>query len=203
VELTFAQDAGLRAHRERTVLYRVFTATIAVHATLLFALAWNHWQPVRLGTSAADVAGSIGAFVMAAPKPVATTGAAPRKPTTPRPVAARPSPAISTQQGVGDAESTPVDVGGPVRLMLGGNLRLLKKVIPFYPPMQAAAGIEGTVILDATIHRDGSVGEITVVRASNQAFVQPAIDAVRQWRYTELPYEGLLTVTLNFTRQPG
>jgi TonB family protein len=61
------------------------------------------------------------------------------------------------------------------------------------------ARLEGTVVLDAVIHRDGTIGDITVVKSSASAFERAAIDAVKQWRYTPLPYEGILTVTLNFT----
>jgi TonB family protein len=61
------------------------------------------------------------------------------------------------------------------------------------------ARMEGTVVLDAVIHRDGSVGEIKVLRSSGPAFEESAIKAVGQWRYGALPYEGVLTVTVNFT----
>ena len=54
-------------------------------------------------------------------------------------------------------------------------------------------------MLDAIIHRDGTIGDVTVLRATNDAFAQAAIVAVKQWRYTALPYEGIVTVTVNFT----
>ena len=40
---------------------------------------------------------------------------------------------------------------------------------------------------------------MTVLRSTNDAFAQAAIVAVKQWRYTPIPYEGILTVTVNFT----
>ena len=54
-------------------------------------------------------------------------------------------------------------------------------------------------MLDAVIHRDGTIGEITVLQSSNPAFERAAIEAVKQWRYTPLPHEGVVTVTRNFT----
>jgi len=87
--------------------------------------------------------------------------------------------------------------GAPVRLRT--NLGLIKKVNPVFPPSMEVARAEGTVVLDAVIHRDGTVGDIKTLKPSAHAFEQAAIDAVRQWRYTPLPYEGIVTVTVHFT----
>jgi len=57
----------------------------------------------------------------------------------------------------------------------------------------------GQVVLDAIIHRDGTIGDVTILRSTNEAFAQAAITAVKQWKYTPLPYEGIVTVTVNFT----
>jgi protein TonB len=85
-----------------------------------------------------------------------------------------------------------------VRLGSGDRLGLIKKVDPVYPSTLQAGGIAGTVVLDATIHRDGTIGDVTVLRSSNPAFEQAAVEAVKQWRYTPLPYEGIVTVTIRF-----
>jgi protein TonB len=156
---------------------------------------------------------SIGAFVIPAPRPVGTAGTS-----APRAKSVRPSDAIRREpapitekahSGEGQAiAAAPAGAGqeqsigtptGPVRLSPGQHLGLIKKVEPVYPATLDVAGIEGTVVLDAVVRRDGTVGDITVVRSTNSAFEQPAIDAVKQWRYTPLPYDGLLTVTINFT----
>jgi protein TonB len=79
------------------------------------------------------------------------------------------------------------------------GLGLIKKVQPVYPPQMAAARAEGTVVLDGIIHRDGTVGDVKVLRSTAAAFEQAAIEAVKQWRYTPLPYDGVVTVTVNFT----
>ena len=44
------------------------------------------------------------------------------------------------------------------------------------------------------------LASVTVLRSSGPAFEQAAIEAVKQWRYTSQPYEGIVTVTLNFTQ---
>ena len=88
---------------------------------------------------------------------------------------------------------------GPVRLGGGQGLALLKRVEPIYPPAMQSARVAGMVVLDAVIHRDGTVGDIKVLKASGPFFEKAAIDAVKQWLYAPIPYEGVLTVTVNFT----
>ena len=59
---------------------------------------------------------------------------------------------------------------------------LLHKVLPEYPKDAKAARVEGTVVLHAIIGKDGTVQELEYV--SGPALLkQPAMDAVRQWRY--------------------
>ena len=86
-----------------------------------------------------------------------------------------------------------------MRLGSGGSLTLIKKVTPIYPTLMQSARMTGQVVLDAVIHPDGTIGDITVLRATNDAFAQSAIAAVRQWRYTAIGFEGILTVNVNFT----
>jgi TonB family protein len=86
-----------------------------------------------------------------------------------------------------------------VRLGSGGNVTLIKRVQPIYPAVMQSARMNGQVTLDAIIRPDGTIGDITVLRSTNDAFAQSAIAAVKQWRYTALGYEGILTVNVNFT----
>jgi TonB family protein len=53
---------------------------------------------------------------------------------------------------------------------------------PVYPPAAEAAGISGTVVLEARIGKDGSVSDLRVVQGP-QELQQAAIDAVRTWKY--------------------
>jgi len=86
-----------------------------------------------------------------------------------------------------------------VRFGSGGQLTLIKRVQPIYPPLMQSARMNGQVVLDAIIHPDGTIGDITVLRSTNDAFTQSAIAAVKQWRYTAPGFEGILTVNVNFT----
>jgi protein TonB len=59
---------------------------------------------------------------------------------------------------------------------------LLQKVQPIYPAIAKAARVSGTVVLQATISKSGTIENLRVV--SGPAMLQQAaMDAVRNWRY--------------------
>ena len=59
---------------------------------------------------------------------------------------------------------------------------LLEKTAPEYPPIAKAARIQGTVVLQATISKTGSIENLRVV-SGPPMLQQAALDAVRSWRY--------------------
>jgi periplasmic protein TonB len=93
---------------------------------------------------------------------------------------------------------------GPVRV--GGQIQvpaLLHRVEPNYPPLAVAAHLQGVVILEAIVDRDGKVAEVKVLRSAGALLDREALLAVRQWRYSPLVLNGhperfVLTVTLSF-----
>jgi TonB family protein len=193
-----------RSQPARGVRANAFTAVFALHVILILVLSYTPRH--RLGAAASGPKGSgIGAFFD--PGTTGTTGALPetRKVTLVSAKAAsrEPKPAPSQTPGEGGQAgggSTGVGGGdgsaGPVRI--GSGLVAITKVQPIYPPIMERARMEGTVVLDAVIHRDGTVGEIRVLKSSGPAFEESATKAVSQWLYAALPYEGILTVTVNF-----
>lgn len=58
---------------------------------------------------------------------------------------------------------------------------------PTYPDSARADRLEGTVVLRATIGVDGHASDITLVRTDALIFVEPAIAAVRGWRFKPAP----------------
>jgi protein TonB len=59
---------------------------------------------------------------------------------------------------------------------------LLDKTMPMYPPIAKAARVSGTVVLQATISKTGTIINLRVI--SGPAMLQAsAMDAVRSWRY--------------------
>jgi len=113
-------------------------------------------------------------------------------PDEPEPVKEAPPPAPPAPV------TTPAQTG-PVRVAPGQGPGLVKKVEPRYPPMARSAGIEGSVVVDAVILKDGSVSEVKVLSSTHQFFDQACIDAVRQWRFTPGSQDVILTVKVNFT----
>jgi len=60
--------------------------------------------------------------------------------------------------------------------------KVLNRVQPSYPPLAKNARIQGTVVLEAIIAKDGSVQNLRVVEG-HPMLVQSAVQAVQQWRY--------------------
>jgi periplasmic protein TonB len=79
---------------------------------------------------------------------------------------------------------------------------LVRKVLPAYPPLARAARIEGTVVLQAMISKQGIIENLRVV-TGHPMLVPAAIEAVRQWRYrpyvlNNAPVEVETQITVNF-----
>ena len=64
--------------------------------------------------------------------------------------------------------------------VMAGNL--LDKTVPQYPAIARAARIQGTVVLQATIAKDGTIQNLRVINGPPM-LQQTAIDAVRSWHY--------------------
>ncbi|MGB9197340.1 MAG: TonB family protein [Terriglobales bacterium] len=59
---------------------------------------------------------------------------------------------------------------------------LIRKVQPNYPPLARQARIQGTVVLQAEISKEGTIQNLQLI--SGHAMLAPAaIEAVKQWRY--------------------
>jgi protein TonB len=75
----------------------------------------------------------------------------------------------------------------------GGNVTVpvnLVRVDPAYPQPAVAAKLEGTVILECIIGRDGSVREPRVVRSAHPILDRAAVDSVRRWRFRPATLNG-------------
>ena len=64
--------------------------------------------------------------------------------------------------------------------VMAGNL--LVKTLPQYPAIPKAARIQGTVVLQATISKSGSIENLRAI-SGPPMLQQAAMDAVRSWRY--------------------
>jgi len=85
----------------------------------------------------------------------------------------------------------------------GNAPQCIKNVPPVYPEIARAARVEGVVILEAKVDKEGKVEEARVLR-SIPLLDQAAIEAVKQWEYEPFLVNGepkafLLTITVNFS----
>ena len=60
---------------------------------------------------------------------------------------------------------------------------LVTKVDPSYPEPARRAGVEGTVLLDATIDETGHVTDLQVLRGLPLGVSEAAVEAVSRWKY--------------------
>ena len=191
-----SSTSGLPRHNRST-----YVIAAVLHVLFIAFLIHMRTQPTRVASAGSPFA-SMTAYVQgpaaagaaaAAPKPVEPKKSAmTTKAAKPAEAAAAASSGAAGVAGAGQAGS------GPVRFGSGGSLTLVKKVQPIYPVLMQAARMTGQVVLDAIIHADGTIGDITVLQSTNEAFAQSAIAAVKQWRYTAPGFEGILTVSVNF-----
>jgi len=88
---------------------------------------------------------------------------------------------------------------------LGGDViaaRALYQPRPVYPPLAIMARIQGTVVLQAILARDGTIQDLKVL-SGHPLLVRAAIDAVKTWRYQPTllnaePVEVLTEIDVNF-----
>jgi periplasmic protein TonB len=88
----------------------------------------------------------------------------------------------------GILSSTPVavpKVATPQRVRVSTGVAtglLLRKVQPNYPPLAKAARIQGHVLLQAEISKDGTIQNLKLI-SGHPMLAPAAIEAVKQWRY--------------------
>jgi periplasmic protein TonB len=84
---------------------------------------------------------------------------------------------------------------------------LVHQVTPQYPQLARQARIQGTVVLQAVIGKDGTVQNLHVL-SGHPLLIEAAVDAVRQWRYKPYylngePVEVDTQINVNFTLSGG
>jgi periplasmic protein TonB len=113
----------------------------------------------------------------------------------------------------GIISSTPVavpKVATPARVRVSQGVSsglLIKKVQPNYPPLARQARIQGQVLLQAQISKDGSIENLSLI-SGHPMLAPAAIEAVKQWKYKPYilngePVEVETQITVNFTLAGG
>src|ERR1017187_7732749 len=98
-------------------------------------------------------------------------------------------------------------VPGRVRVSSGVEQGLvITKVPPQYPPEAKDAHIQGVVLMNVIVDKEGNVANIQLI-SGHPLLAPAAIDAVKQWKYkpyllNETPVEVDTQVHVNFTLAP-
>ena len=113
----------------------------------------------------------------------------------PRAILAPQPPASTTKAEV---QATRIKRGGEVQ-----HANLVRQVKPSYPQLARTVRVQGSVVLEAIIDREGRVEDLRVL-SGHPLLVRAAWEAVQQWRYRPTllngePVEVLTQVTVNFS----
>jgi len=113
----------------------------------------------------------------------------------------------------GIISSTPVAVpkaATPQRVRVSQGVSqglLIKKIQPSYPPLARQARIQGQVLLQAEISKDGTIQNLRLI-SGHPMLAPSAIEAVKQWRYKPYylngePVEVETQITVIFSLSGG
>jgi periplasmic protein TonB len=113
----------------------------------------------------------------------------------------------------GIISSTPVNVPkvvNPQRIRVSQGVTqgmIIRRVNPPYPPLARQARIQGPVVLQAEIGKDGSIQNLHLI-SGHPMLAPAAIEAIKQWKYKPYilngePVEVETTITFNFTLSGG
>jgi periplasmic protein TonB len=109
--------------------------------------------------------------------------------------------------------NTPVavpKVATPTRVRVSAGVQqgnLINQIKPAYPAIAKSARIQGAVVLQAEISKQGTIEHLQVI-SGHPMLVQSAVEAVKQWRYKPYLLNGEpvpveTTITVNFTLSGG
>lgn len=211
-----ARNAFVREFEERTSKWVAVAGGAFVTATLL--VAFVPWRQPRLDTAPAtaapaglrdsqDGATSVPATTVARPALRSETAAetitqAVPKVSDPEPADVRTDdseeprtePSGNSPQAESPSPSADAVADHPPPPPVEDRFvkaEIIEKVPPIYPAILAAASIEGTVVLAATVDADGTVSNVRVVRSDDSRLNQTARTAVMKYRFRPASRNGV------------
>ena len=107
--------------------------------------------------------------------------------------------------GLISSTAPPPRVATPTKLRISSGVAeglLVNKVEPQYPSMAKIAHVQGDVVLQATISKNGQIENLRAI-SGHPILIQAAMDAVKQWKYRPYalngePVEVDTTITVRF-----
>ncbi|HTC92929.1 MAG TPA: TonB family protein [Terriglobales bacterium] len=112
---------------------------------------------------------------------------------TPR-VESKPAPAVTAMNTAAPSISSPAlsTPNAPTRIHISATSLddyIAHKVPPVYPPIAKMARVEGVVVLDVVLNKNGELAEVKVV-SGPAMLARGALDAVRQWHFKPYIVDG-------------
>jgi TonB family protein len=150
---------------------------------VLLIVVGKHFSSAKPGASAADsTAKQSSQSAGTSSQPTLPPEAAPSQSSPP---AAQKTPAenLAPASKTSPIESKPLPLA---RIHVSEEVLrslLVSETVPAYPPLARQANVQGMVVLDADISKDGTIESLRVI-SGHPMLVQAAIDAVKQWKYT-------------------
>jgi len=110
------------------------------------------------------------------------------------------------EDNVGSTKTAALQVAMPQRVRVSQDVSaglLIRKVVPVYPATAQQARVQGAVVLQAEISKDGAVESLREI-SGHPLLIPAAIEAVKQWQYKPYVMNGEpvaveTTVTVDFT----
>jgi len=188
---------------------------VAPDTTTSFSTVPEAQAPPAKPSAAVPMSASAAANIPAAAKPeplvVHSNTSQPKSTPATAEVAEAPevigAPSNSDKDALSGITSTQVQVptqAAPALKVSQGVFQglLIKKVAPNYPAQAKQLRLEGPVVLQATILKDGNVGNVKQL-SGDAVLGHAAVDAVRQWKYKPYylngePTEIQTQITVNF-----
>ena len=110
------------------------------------------------------------------------------------------------EDNVGSTKTAALKVAMPQRVRVSQDVSaglLISKVVPVYPPTAQQARVQGAVVLQAEISKDGAVESLREI-SGHPLLIPAAIEAVKQWQYKPYMQNGepvavVTTITVDFT----
>jgi protein TonB len=111
------------------------------------------------------------------------------------------APSVSPLAAKGSMINAPLRVGGQVKAPI-----VISRVDPQYPAIARENKIEGIVIVEAIVDREGRVRDVRVLKPLPFGLDQAAVDAVQQWIFKPATYQGqpvdvILNLTVSFSHE--
>jgi TonB family protein len=145
-----------------------------------------------------------------APASSATSSGSPQEGSKPASAPESVHPTDQSPPGSDTPAASPDRGTGSERVSLPGEIAqslLVTKIVPTYPPLARETRVQGEVVLDVDISKEGTIEGLRTL-TGHPMLIPAAIDAVKQWRYKPYLLNGepvpvQTQVTVNFSLTSG